>query len=86
MIDEFINMYMSVINPEDKTIVYDYRDISTDIIRTMLKINGRSLDITPQLIANIFELNMFEYYDPCVDLCICTTLDNTPKDCLDNWE
>jgi len=69
-------------NPEDKTLEYDYRDVAAEIRETMRRING-VYNIESVLWANIVELNMFEYEDPCKDWCICTPLDDAPDECRD---
>jgi len=81
LIDAVFNLYASMINP-DKMLDYEYRDVSEEIAETVRRINGR-ISVESELWANIVELNMYEYEDPCIDLCICTPLDKPPTDCLD---
>jgi len=81
MIDYLINLYINTYNTDDKQIEYEYIDIYDDIENIMRKINNKPFSIYNEIYANIVELNMYEYTDPCIDLCICTILDNIPSEC-----
>jgi len=81
MIYWLIEHYIKTYNPDDKDIEFEYQDIENDIFNTMIKINNRPFSIYNEIYANIVELNIYEYTNPCNDLCICTVLDNIPNEC-----
>jgi len=85
MLSWLIELYRDTYNPVDKQIEQDlidsYKDIWEEIFNTMLKINGRPPSVSYVIYANIVELNIYEYDDPCTELCICTPLDNIPSEC-----